>query len=314
MGTAPRWRPPGPGSSEGGPGNGASDRVRGRTSYGPCGLGNVTTRWRVRFGYDGTGFRGWARQPGLRTVEGEALRGLWSAGILPRSSTHLEVASRTDRGVSARANALALTTSLPARSLLRLLNGFAPDIYFTAMAPMTEGASIRAALDRTYRYFEDAGRREMATYREAAALFRGRLDVRSFGREVPATAPVWRTVDHVVVQEDGGAWVVEVTAPSFVWGMVRKVVGACREVADGRLPLSRLRRALEGTERLTLPMAEPEALVLWDVRYPDPWTETWNGPNRHQATTLAAARTAARAREAVRSSLSEPELSTGRPR
>ena len=49
--------------------------------------------------YDGTGFRGWARQPGERTVEGmlrealDAVYGRWS---------ELAVAGRTDTGVHAR--------------------------------------------------------------------------------------------------------------------------------------------------------------------------------------------------------------------
>ena len=48
--------------------------------------------------YDGTGFHGWARQPGLRTVEGvirEALDALY-----PRWDG-LAVAGRTDTGVHA---------------------------------------------------------------------------------------------------------------------------------------------------------------------------------------------------------------------
>ncbi|HTS33817.1 MAG TPA: hypothetical protein VMI55_07795 [Thermoplasmata archaeon] len=261
-------------------------------------------RWRVRFGYGGTGFHGWARQPGHRTVEGEVLRGLRVAGVVPRSTRHLEVASRTDRGVSARANALAIATRLDGRSLLRVLNGVAPDIYFTAAAPMTADARIRQALGRTYRYFEDPGGRDLAAYQAAAAALVGRVDVRSFGRAVPRAGPVWRTVDRMSVRATECGWEVEVAAPSFVWGMVRKMVGACREVADGRLPLPRLRRAVEGTERLTPPMAEPEGLVLWEVRYPDPWTAVWAGPNRHQSLALASARSAERARGAVESSLS----------
>ena len=267
--------------------------------------------WRVRFGYDGVGFRGWARQPGARTVEGEILRGLVAARTVPPATRHLEVASRTDRGVSARGNALAISTPLPARPLLRLLNGLADDVYFTAAARMPEGARIRDAEARTYRYYEDPADRDLALYRRAADEFRGRVDVRSLGRRVPGRGPVWRDVDRVSVQDGPDGWVVEVEARSFVWGMVRKTVGACRAVADGRLPLARLHRALEGKERLTLPIAEAEALVLWEVRYSDPWTEMWEGPNRHQRSALAAVRSATRARDAVRHSLTGSRIPGG---
>jgi len=55
--------------------------------------------------YDGTGFRGWARQPGERTVEGvlrealDAVYGRWG---------HLAVAGRTDTGVHASAQVASL--------------------------------------------------------------------------------------------------------------------------------------------------------------------------------------------------------------
>ena len=81
-------------------------------------------RWLVRFGYDGRSFAGWARQPGLRTVEGELLRGLVRLGVVPSAdAARVAVASRTDRGVSARANAFVLSTDLPSRVLLRSSTG-----------------------------------------------------------------------------------------------------------------------------------------------------------------------------------------------
>ncbi|MDR2703347.1 MAG: tRNA pseudouridine(38-40) synthase TruA [Cellulomonadaceae bacterium] len=74
----------------------------------------ATPNWRVRldFGYDGTEFAGWARQPGLRTVQGELEAGL--AKVLrpapaavaefwaERGGVPLTVAGRTDAGVHAR--------------------------------------------------------------------------------------------------------------------------------------------------------------------------------------------------------------------
>jgi tRNA U38,U39,U40 pseudouridine synthase TruA len=80
-----------------------------------------------------------------------------------------------------------------------------------------------------------------------------------------------------------GGLVVEVRAPSFVWGMVRKIIAALREYDAGRVTLSQLEGAVRGQVRLTLPMAEPEGLVLWDVEYPVQWTVHWKGPNRRQA-------------------------------
>jgi len=241
-------------------------------------------RWLVRFGYDGAGFSGWARQPGLRTVEGEILAHVVRQGVAETArDAHLEVASRTDRWVSARANALAVSTARSGPALLRCLNGIAPDIFCTAAAPISESFRVRGAVQRIYRYYEPGDATTARQWRETSRLFRGPIDVRSFGRGLRRDTPVIRTVNAVEVTEVPGGLVVELRAPSFVWGMVRKIVGALREVSRGRLTEARLRAAIDGRDLLTLPLAEPERLVLWSVEYPIPWTVTWPGPNRHQA-------------------------------
>ncbi len=244
---------------------------------------SATTRWVVRFGYDGTAFHGWARQPGLPTVEEALRRGIVRTGVVPRRAVpRLEVASRTDRGVSARANALSLTSALDAPRLLERLNVIDPRLFFTGAAEVEETFRVRSARRRTYRYFESSslGRPELRA--EAARLFAGEIDVRSFGRGIPASEPSRRTVEAVTLTPVLGGEVIEVRAPSFVWGMVRKIVAALREVGAGRLTTGRLRAALDGRVRLTLPLAEPEPLVLWEVDLGVPWTTVWAGPTRPQ--------------------------------
>ena len=248
-------------------------------------------RWAVRFGYLGAGFYGWARQPGRRTIEGTILEGLRRFHLTAEGApVQVAVASRTDRGVSARANALVLRSSLAGPLLLRALNGISPEIYFTAAASVSAGFRVRNATRRTYRYFEAVVDADFDRWTTAAGLFRGPVDVRSFGRAIPAHSPSWREVEAVRVHRRTGGLLIEVRAPSFVWGMVRKIVGALREVGSGRLPLSRLEDAIHGGTRLSLPMAEPEGLVLWDVEYPHAWTLAWKGPNRHQQAFLDSTR------------------------
>ncbi len=57
-------------------------------------------RLRVDLAYDGTGFSGWAAQPGRRTVEGELSAAL--ATVLRVPAVSLTTAGRTDAGVHAR--------------------------------------------------------------------------------------------------------------------------------------------------------------------------------------------------------------------
>jgi tRNA pseudouridine38-40 synthase len=226
-------------------------------------------RWLVRFGYDGLGFHGWASQPGLRTVEGELVGALRRRGFRTEAGEgYLAVASRTDRGVSARANALALASALDGRALLRVLNGLVPDVFFSAAEPVSPEFSPRRAMLRRYRYFEPAGGRDEAVWRRLLAHFVGPVDPRSFGRAVPPGAPARREVSEARVRREGPWLVVDLAAPSFVWGMVRKIVAAVRATASGTLPEAHLVDAIAGRRRLTLPLAEPDRLVLWEVVYP----------------------------------------------
>jgi tRNA pseudouridine38-40 synthase len=261
-------------------------------------------RWWIRFGYDGAAFAGWARQLGLRTVEGEIRRGLTRSGICREADrARLEVASRTDRGVSARANVLALDSDLGGVTLLRALNGLSSEIFFSAAAPAPQDLRVRGAVRRTYRYFDPVPVRHPARRREAARLFSGTVDVRSFGRGIPGSAPVRRIVESVSSSALDDGSLLEVRAPSFVWGMVRKIVAALREVDAGRLSVAQLASGIEGRSRLALPLAEPEPLVLWDVEYPLRWEFEWAGPNRHQSRYLEVARNQWRARRQVLAAL-----------
>ena len=63
----------------------------------PAGL----TRLRLDIAYDGTGFQGWAKQPGLRTVQGELENALATVFSRFGRGPILTVAGRTDAGVHA---------------------------------------------------------------------------------------------------------------------------------------------------------------------------------------------------------------------
>ncbi len=205
--------------------------------------------------------------------------------------------------MSARGNALALSTEVEGPALLRALNGISPDICCTAALPVAEQFRVRSAVRRIYRYYEPGPDRDFDSWKSAAAMLTGRVDVRSFGRSIPAADPVWRTIESVTVTRLRLGAVIEVRAPSFVWGMVRKLVGALREHDGGHLTAARLGAGVRGQVRLSLPMAEPEGLVLWEVQYPLRWKYRWEGPNRRQQARRKSMKEAVSVRAAVLRSL-----------
>ena len=87
--------------------------------------GTPDVRLKLTVEYDGTAFRGWARQPGARTVEGELRHAL---AQLYRRVEALTVAGRTDTGVHALGNVVSVEveTGPPPERAAEALNGLLP--------------------------------------------------------------------------------------------------------------------------------------------------------------------------------------------
>src|SRR4051794_38570376 len=108
------------------------------------------TTVRMELEYDGAGFKGWARQAGLRTVQEELETAL--ATVL-RGPVELTVAGRTDTGVHARGQVASLATAAEVPGdLARRVNGLGPrDIAITAATVVEDGFDARRdAASRTY--------------------------------------------------------------------------------------------------------------------------------------------------------------------
>lgn len=108
---------------------------------------------RVTLEYDGTDFNGWARQPGLRTVEGDLREAL--DRVFP-AWDGLAVAGRTDAGVHATGQVVSFgaTGGPPAHRVAEALNALLPDdVAAVASAETPTGFHARfSATGRGYRY------------------------------------------------------------------------------------------------------------------------------------------------------------------
>lgn len=194
----------------------------------------------------------------------------------------IDVASRTDAGVSARANALTISSDLAGPALLRALNGTAAEIFFDAARPVDDDFRVRRAAYRIYRYYLPGDEPRARRLEEGARLLGSHVDARSFGRGLPVDRPSLRPIESIHVRTAARGICVEVRARSFVWGMVRKIVGALLAWEGGRLSAEKLRAAARGEHRLSLPLAPPDALVLWEVGYAEVWEIHFQRPRRHQ--------------------------------
>jgi tRNA pseudouridine38-40 synthase len=237
--------------------------------------------------YDGTDFIGWARQPGLRTVQEEVERALRT--VLGETSKTgepltLTVAGRTDRGVHAWGQVASYAhEAVDPRRLNSLLG---EDISILAAEPAAAGFDARrAAISRTYCYRLLTRRSRSALERRYALwwprpLDRGALDecaqallgTHDFTAFTPTETDhvrFARTVLSAQWRANGDMLELWIEADTFMRHMVRILLGTMLEVASHQRTLAEFRRLLEGRPRAQAgPTALPHGLALASVAYP----------------------------------------------
>src|SRR5262245_43425604 len=215
--------------------------------------------------YDGTGFRGWARNAGQRTVEGVLSGALGKAlGSAPK----LSVAGRTDAGVHARAQVASFHADddLDLARLQRSINGMlAPEVVATDVGPASDGFDARfSASAREYRYRIDTGpwpdpfdarfvwhrpgELGLSAMREAARPLVGEHDFASFCRR-PQSGGTVRRLERLSVARRGDRVEVSARANAFLHQMVRTLVGTLVRVGEGRLDADSVPAILAARDR-----------------------------------------------------------------
>lgn len=242
-------------------------------------------RYKIVIAYDGTNYQGWQEQTNKPTIAG-TLQQIFFKVFKKRIS--LFAASRTDAGVHAQGQVATFTTDIPikAKVLKNAWNNRLPEsIAIREIVIVSDNYNPHHhIIEKTYEYTISLKRPspfvaryqwfyrwpvDLEKLQDALNLFIGTHDFRSFctGNDMKNTI---RTINNISLQKiDETTYKIIFKGPGFLRYMVRRIVGACLEIASRpKLPLDYLQKIKEAKNpEHTLPCAPAKGLILIFILY-----------------------------------------------
>ena len=248
----------------------------------------------LKIAYDGSGFHGWQKQPGVRTVQGELEEKL---DAVLRSPVTLEGTSRTDAGVHALGQCATLRGDfgIPTERIPIAVNNLLSDVCILSAEEKPDGFHARFdAVAKTYAYrFAVKPQNEIFlrnyacllakspnidNMSEAASYMAGTHDFACFqaagGTERESTV---RTIFRISItagtgKDPAGACYdtveAEVTGDGFLYNMVRIIAGTLIEAGSGKIAPKDIAGIIAAKDRAKAgPTAPAEGLYLKKVYY-----------------------------------------------
>ena len=257
------------------------------------------TRIRIDLAYEGSGFSGWAKQPGRTSVLGALEEALCLVLRCGAKDLAIVVAGRTDAGVHAIGQVCHVDVSGPVtipvdeegyQRLTRRVNGalgHSGRIRVHRVSPAPGGFDARfSPLARHYSYYiadglatKDPRKRnhevwlgeilDVAAMAELGGKLLGLHDWASFCRARAGATTIRELQVFSWERDDTGLTIGRVVADAFCHSMVRSLVGAAVAVGGGRCTINEVISARDARERTSLWKTMPaHGLTLDRVVYP----------------------------------------------
>ncbi len=241
---------------------------------------------KLTISYDGTGYHGWQKQKGLKTVQGTlegALKKIFKENI------KLTGAGRTDAGVHAIAqvaNFKVRNIKIPINKIPYVLNNLLPEeiriidcasvndnfharrsaksktyLYVISNAPVQSPFSARYSWHIPYKI-------NLKRMRRAAKMLEGKHDFKSFMSAGSAVKSTIKNMEEIKIQKKDSQIMIFFRADGFLKQMVRNITGTLVEIGTGKREPEEIRNILDGKDRKKAGQCAPaKGLFLLEVKY-----------------------------------------------
>ena len=223
-------------------------------------------RYLIRFSYDGTNFKGYQRQDGYRTIQGELEEA--AKKINDGKKVIVHAAGRTDRGVHAvdQVAHLDIDVSITPYKLKRAMNSnLSDEIHINYVKEVADDYFVRHhVIKKEYHYYINMGEFNpmMRNYiyqhcyllnvlkmREAIQYFEGEHDFRAFVTENTVKENCVRTIYDVSINERDSILDIKFVGNGFLRYQVRNMVGALIKVGTSKIEPYEVKEILDSKVR-----------------------------------------------------------------
>jgi len=222
----------------------------------------------LKFAYDGMKFQGYARQPKLKTIEGEIIDLLIQNNIIKNAKeSKFRSASRTDKGTSALGNVIAFNTSLTKKLVFKKLKNNKKSILFYGIKNVEQDFYPRYAKLRVYSYYLKKQDLNIDEIIDVASVFIGEHDFSNFARVESNKNPL-RTIENIIFTEQDYFLIIDFYAQTFLWHQIRRIISAIEKFDNGKLTKEKIVFALKNPDKkVDFGLVPAEPLILKDVVY-----------------------------------------------
>jgi len=229
------------------------------------------TRYLFKFYYIGSKkYFGSQRQPNYLTIEDNLITALLEKNyITDIKKSGFEVASRTDKYVSARGSAFSFITDKT--PILMEINSALPKhigVWAYTKVPLDYTSRYNAQF-RHYKYIIPYSKSSLNAkdIKKACKALEGRHDFRNFSKQDKEETKTIRDLLQAKTTIDGDFIIFDFKSRAFLRQQIRRMVAKILEVGLGIIKYDDFIDLFNPVKSISYQPADPFGLILWDVNY-----------------------------------------------